>query len=75
MADQHKNAAAVLPIYHLVPANYYLLQPVDQPYRSETLAQEGFIHCTSGSDIKRGYGPFQPDLKQELVYSWIIHRL
>lgn len=51
MADQQKYTSAALPIYHLVPADYYLLQPPDQPYQSETLAQEGFIHCTSGSDM------------------------
>jgi uncharacterized protein (DUF952 family) len=68
MADQHKNAAAVLPIYHLVPANYYLLQPVDQPYRSETLAQEGFIHCTSGSDMLiEVANAFFADLEDDLI--------
>lgn len=51
MADQQKNTSVALPIYHLVPTNYYLLQPADQPYQSETLARAGFIHCTSGRDM------------------------
>ena len=32
-----------LPIYHLTPAGYYHRQPADQPFRTETLAEEGFI--------------------------------
>jgi uncharacterized protein (DUF952 family) len=37
-----------LPIYHLTPARYYHRQPQDHPYQTETLAEEGFIHCTAG---------------------------
>jgi uncharacterized protein len=37
-----------LPIYHLTPASYYHCQPENQPYQTETLVQEGFIHCTAG---------------------------
>jgi uncharacterized protein (DUF952 family) len=36
-----------LPIYHLTPASYYHRQPENQPYQTETLVQEGFIHCTA----------------------------
>ena len=39
-----------LPIYHLTPASYYHCQPENQPYQTETLAQEGFIHCTAGAE-------------------------
>lgn len=39
------------PIYHLVPAAYYLSQAENRPYYSETFAQEGFIHCTAGVDL------------------------
>ncbi len=39
------------PIYHLTPAGYYNTQPQDQPYRPETFAQEGFIHCTAGTEM------------------------
>jgi uncharacterized protein (DUF952 family) len=39
-----------LPIYHLTPASYYRSQPSDQPYQPATLAEEGFIHCTAGSE-------------------------
>jgi uncharacterized protein (DUF952 family) len=37
-----------LPVYHLTPASYYHRQPQDHPYQTETLAEEGFIHCTAG---------------------------
>ncbi|HXW00805.1 MAG TPA: DUF952 domain-containing protein, partial [Anaerolineae bacterium] len=39
-----------LPIYHLTPASIYYRQPENQPYQTETLAQEGFIHCTAGAE-------------------------
>ena len=39
------------PIYHLVPQSYYQSQPDNQPYRPETFAQEGFIHCTAGAEM------------------------
>lgn len=35
-------------IYHLVPAEYFHVQPADRPYRPATFEQEGFIHCTAG---------------------------
>lgn len=39
------------PIYHLVPAEYYYSLPQDQPYQSESLAQEGFIHRTTDLEM------------------------
>ncbi len=38
--------------YHMVPKEYYDLQPVDQDYRPEPMVQgkEGFIHCTNGPE-------------------------
>jgi len=33
-------------IYHLLPAPLWQRQAPDQPYRGDTLATEGFIHCT-----------------------------
>jgi uncharacterized protein (DUF952 family) len=39
-----------LPIYHLTPTRFYRSQPENQPYQTEFLAQEGFIHCTAGAD-------------------------
>jgi hypothetical protein len=39
-----------LPIYHLTPASIYYRQPENQPYQTETLEREGFIHCTSGAE-------------------------
>jgi uncharacterized protein (DUF952 family) len=40
-----------LPIYHLTPTGYYHRYPFDIPYISETFAQEGFVHCTSGVEM------------------------
>lgn len=37
-------------IYHMVAASYYDSQPADQPYRSQRLEEEGFIHCTKGGE-------------------------
>ncbi len=37
-------------IYHLVPADYWQAQPVDQPYRPADFGREGFIHCTRGAE-------------------------
>lgn len=39
------------PIYHLVPASYYHAQPQERPYQPETFVQEGFIHCTAGTEM------------------------
>jgi len=33
-------------IYHMLPAAQWQAQPPDHPYRHESLANEGFIHCT-----------------------------
>ena len=38
-------------IYHLVPVSYYRSQSQDHPYQPETFAQEGFIHCTAGTEM------------------------
>ena len=37
-------------IYHLVPADHWDAQPVDQPYVPADYVREGFIHCTKGAD-------------------------
>ena len=34
--------------YHLTPAARWATEPLDQPYTSPSLADEGFIHCTDG---------------------------
>jgi uncharacterized protein (DUF952 family) len=55
-------------IYHLTPASYYHHQPQDQPYQTETLAQEGFIHCTRGLDmLVEIANTYFGDLREELV--------
>ncbi|MFN8487009.1 MAG: DUF952 domain-containing protein [Caldilineaceae bacterium] len=37
-------------IYHILPASVWQSQAPDQPYRGDTLATEGFIHCTGEPD-------------------------
>lgn len=34
-------------IYHMLPSAVWQTQPLDQPYLGDTLATEGFIHCTA----------------------------
>jgi uncharacterized protein (DUF952 family) len=33
-------------IFHMLPAALWQVQPVTEPYHADTLATEGFIHCT-----------------------------
>jgi uncharacterized protein (DUF952 family) len=57
-----------LPIFHLTAANYYYRQAQDQPYRPETFAQEGFIHCTGGSEkLVEIANSFFADLEEDLL--------
>lgn len=34
-------------IYHMLPAARWAAQPPDRPYVADSLAVEGFIHCTA----------------------------
>lgn len=36
--------------YHLVPADYWAACQDDESYTPEAFAQDGFIHCTNGTD-------------------------
>jgi uncharacterized protein (DUF952 family) len=57
-----------LPIYHLTPASVYYRQPEDQPYQPETLASEGFIHCTAGAvRLVEVANTFFADLQDDLL--------
>jgi uncharacterized protein (DUF952 family) len=38
------------PTYHLVPAETWAAADPGVPYAAESLASEGFIHCTDGAD-------------------------
>lgn len=38
-------------IYHMLPVSAWTKQPADAPYRGDTLASEGFIHCTGERDL------------------------
>ncbi len=38
-------------LYHMLPAAIWQAQPSDTPYRGDTLATEGFIHCTGEREL------------------------
>ena len=38
-------------IYHMLPAAIWEAQSADVPYEGDTLATEGFIHCTSEREL------------------------
>lgn len=38
-------------IYHILPATTWHSHPAGQPYEGDTLAREGFIHCTGKLDL------------------------
>ena len=38
-------------IYHILPQAVYAALDIAQPYRSETLATEGFTHCTADLEL------------------------
>ena len=38
-------------IYHMLPADAWQQQAPDQPYHTETLQTEGFIHCTGEPEL------------------------
>jgi len=38
------------PTYHLVPAEVWAATDAAEPYTAASLAAEGFIHCTDGTD-------------------------
>ena len=41
-------------IYHMLPRGCWDAQPPDAPYRADTLATEGFIHCTAEPELLAG---------------------
>lgn len=38
-------------IYHMLSRSVWEDQPLDRPYRGDTLDSEGFIHCTGAPDL------------------------
>ena len=38
-------------IYHMLPAQRWAVQPQDAEYRTDSLAEEGFIHCTGEATL------------------------
>lgn len=49
VADAKADAASM--IYHMLPAPIWNEQAADQPYEGDTLATEGFIHCTGEREL------------------------
>ncbi|MGH7169021.1 MAG: DUF952 domain-containing protein [Gemmataceae bacterium] len=47
-------------IYHLVPRRVWE-ENSDQPYRAESLASEGFIHCSFAEQVARSANRFHAD--------------
>ena len=45
MTDEHAL------IYHMLPRALWMAQPADQVYAADTLASEGFIHCTGEPEL------------------------
>ena len=38
-------------IYHMTPEGVWRAQAPNEPYRADTLATEGFIHCTADRNL------------------------
>ena len=54
------------PIYHLVPPDVWEQTGVG-PYRADSLATEGFIHCSYGEQVGRVANLFYADRPELLV--------
>jgi uncharacterized protein (DUF952 family) len=53
-------------IYHLVPRAVWEREP-DLPYRADSLATEGFIHCSNADQAARSANRFFADAADLLV--------
>lgn len=53
-------------IYHLVPRHVWEQDP-EQPYRAESLASEGFIHCSFAEQVARSANRFYADAAELLL--------
>jgi uncharacterized protein (DUF952 family) len=68
MSDQPGGTSDILPIYHLVPAICHHRQCQDHPYLPEAFTQDGFIHCTAGTNmLVEVANAFFADLEDELL--------
>lgn len=61
-------------IYHLVTQSTWE-QNTDQPYRPESLASEGFIHCSFADQVARSANRFYVDAVDLLVLHINAERL
>jgi len=50
MSENYMSNGAHL-IYHMLSRSVWEAQPLDRPYRGDTLDSEGFIHCTGAPDL------------------------
>lgn len=50
-SDSSEDKAAQSIIYHMLPVAIWNAQSSDAPYEGDTLATEGFIHCTNEQEL------------------------
>ena len=61
-------------IYHLVTRSVWEEKP-DRPYRAESLASEGFIHCSFAEQVARSANRFHADAAELLLLHIDAERL
>lgn len=61
-------------IYHLVLRRVWEANP-DQPYRAESLATEGFIHCSFADQVALSANRFYADAEELLLLHLDAERL
>jgi len=49
--EKNKRPSKTSIIYHMLPAAIWTAQNVDADYKADTLATEGFIHCTGEKEL------------------------
>jgi uncharacterized protein (DUF952 family) len=59
-------------IFHLLPATTWQAHPQAEPYRADTLATEGFIHCTAEAErLVEVANRFYGHLAGDFVILWV----
>jgi len=61
-------------IYHLIPRANWEQTPADA-YRADSLAAEGFIHCSNAEQVARIANLFYSDIRDLLVLGIDVERL
>jgi len=65
------------PTFHLVPTEVWAAADPAEPYRAASLADEGFIHCTDGSEelVATANRHFAADPREYLVLTIDLDRV